>query len=205
MLKHYEVTLSMDQPLSIGSRPQFENHWSTLRYVPGSVWRGALAERIMQIKGLSSNEKHEWMTRYFGDQARFSDCHGEGAKLVTLDLYEYKNYCGYRKSTLSDYLFSRDLVKLPVCKACDMAPMIRVEGGWDNSKIVTEITGHTAIDSSTSAFLAVALFTRCNVPPRLRGLKLSIANTTKCFFFLEITHSFKKLIHTGSSMQSPIR
>jgi len=162
-VREYMVTIRLREPLSIGARPQVGNDIHSVRYIPGTVWRGALAAEKMRRTGWrwSDSEAQAWLDKHFNSPNRFGDCRAEGSRLVTADEYRPKHGGSHPSALLRGVntrtsAASDDEYRGP---ALSQEVRIRQVPRWEETQGVrTEIVMHSAVDARTGAVEPGKLF-----------------------------------------------
>src|SRR5258708_22250688 len=78
-MKFY-VTLESDSPVAISKSRATGNQLQTIRHIPGTVWRGAVASDLIREKGLgdAAHCDREFSEIFLNQQVRFGDLRVEG-------------------------------------------------------------------------------------------------------------------------------
>lgn len=155
-------------PVAIAQRRGVDNVLPTLDYIPGSTWRGALAQTYIQ---------HGWQTQdefqrlFVDEQAWFGDLTPDGCEHIPLSALTCKYHGGFREENPSEHHGVVDTlipflrnecwgVPLPdavlhcdsgVCKRTPLEAFRGFYGSPQNRHVATEkeLIGHTQIHEKT--------------------------------------------------------
>jgi len=155
-------------PVAIAQRRGVDNVLPTLDYVPGSTWRGALAQTFIQ-RGWQNQD--EFQRLFVNEQAWFSDLTPDGCEYIPLTALTCKYHGGFHEENPSEHHGVIDTlipflrnecwgVPLPDAAlrcdngACDCTPLEAFRGfctSPQNHRVAAEkeLIGHTQIHEKT--------------------------------------------------------
>lgn len=152
----YRVSARLLSPLAISTTQAGGNFLQTLPYIPGSVWRGALAARAIRERGLKQPETDTWFRETFLEgKFRFGDLRVRGGEVWPLSGRQCRQYGTLHGDV--DFLIgaARQQSLIEECPACEAKLehprqfMVRHGQDWKGVEPRTRITGHSAIDPWT--------------------------------------------------------
>lgn len=135
-MQEWEVTITALQPLSIAKKPDGNNHWDTISYIPGSVLRGAIAELWDKTVGF---ENPLWKDLFL--KGIWRDAHPKkgGGEIRTLDQHYLKNgsqKCKQEKSIIPEY------IAIGYVEPCgEGGNYLRIEDPYRNDIIMDQTVG----------------------------------------------------------------
>ncbi len=148
----FQVRVELLSPLAISRNHATGNTIHTLRHVPGTVWRGALAGHLIRSRKITTPEADPVFRKLFLEgRVRFGDLRPAGSLRWPLSARRCKNH-GIAHPLL-DYLLllGKGGATPHECAACE-GKLERAAGFRQRDrgvKIPARMTGHTAIDPST--------------------------------------------------------
>lgn len=162
----FTVRLETEAPLAISQGRATGNELTTLKHIPGTVWRGALAAAVMRANNLKPEDAHqdnEFKTLFLSGQSRFGDLRVQGDHVYPLSARICKQDDSHGPSDLL-LLEALDVAEPRECK-CG-GKLTRIEGyyewnGWEPKKreIHERLTAHSAISNRTLNARAGQFFT----------------------------------------------
>ncbi len=152
----YRVSVRLLSPLAISATQASGNFLETLPYIPGTVWRGALAARAIRERSLAQPETDPWFRETFLEgKFRFGDLRIRGGEVWPLSGRQCRQY-GTSHGDV-DFLIGAGrqqslIEECPACEAKLERPrhfMVRQGREWKGVEPRTRMTGHSAIDPWT--------------------------------------------------------